>query len=267
MFRNSRNCNFISTNKPILSDKIRKKNQRMTTHISQEIEIQKHYYANTAHKYNEMHVNEKDEHYFALSFMLSALDYLEINSILDIGSGTGRTLTYIKENRPGLRVIGVEPVKELREVGYSQGIKKEELIEGDATKLEFDENEFDLVCEFGVLHHIKKPEISVQEMLRVARKAIFISDSNNFGQGSSLARTVKQLINFFGLWGIANIIKTKGKGYTISEGDGVAYSYSVFNNYKQIRRQCKSVHLLNTMNGHINPYKTARHVALLGIKK
>lgn len=103
-------------------------------------------------------------------------------------------------------------------------------------------------------------------MLRVARKAIFISDSNNFGQGSFISRSIKQLINSVGLWRVADLIKTKGKGYTISEEDGLAYSYSVFDDYKQIEAGCRSIHLLNTKDGQINPYRTAGHVALLGIK-
>lgn len=68
----------------------------------------------------------------------------------------------------------------------------------------------------------------MSEMLRVAQKAIFISDANNFGQGRFLARTAKQALNALGLWKTVDFIKTKGKGYTISEGDGLAYSYSVF---------------------------------------
>jgi ubiquinone/menaquinone biosynthesis C-methylase UbiE len=231
-----------------------------------DIEIQRCYYAETAEKYNEMHVNEKDEHFVALSFMLAVIDYLEIHSILDIGSGTGRAVAYIKEKRPDIFIVGVEPVRELRKIGYSQGLSKNELIDGDATQLKFDNGQFDLVCEFGVLHHIKNPEKAVSEMLRVAKKAIFISDSNNFGQGSRFSRAVKQLINGIGLWSIADFIKTKGKGYTISEGDGLAYSYSVFNNYNQIKKQCKRIHLLNTKDGAWNFYRTVSHVALLGIK-
>ncbi len=70
-----------------------------------------------------------------------------------------------------------------------------------------------------------------------------------------------------GLWRVVDFIKTKGKGYTISEGDGLAYSYFVFNNYKQISGYCKPIHLLNTKDGGMNLYRTASHVALLGIKK
>lgn len=232
-----------------------------------EIEIQRSYYAKTAAKYDLMHLDEQDEHFFALSFLASTIDYLGIQSILDIGSGTGRAIQYLKKLRPELRVVGVEPVRELREIGYSKGLSDKELVDGDATNLSFSDDAFDMVCEFGVLHHIKKPDLAVAEMLRVSGKAIFISDSNNFGQGSLVARTVKQVINLVGLWKLADLIKSRGKGYTISEGDGLAYSYSVFTNYEQIKEECRSIHLLNTKDGLINPYKTASHVALLGIKK
>lgn len=235
--------------------------------IANEIQMQKLYYTETARHYNSMHVDEKDEHFFAMSFMVAALDYLQVRSILDIGSGTGRAILYIKRHRPGMRVVGIEPVKELREIGYNNGLSEVELIDGDATKIQFPANDFDLSCEFGVLHHINKPELAISEMLRISNKAIFISDSNNFGRGSLVGRTIKQLINLVGLWNVANIIKTRGKGYTLSEGDGLAYSYSVFNNYRQIQEHCKSIHILNTRDGHINPYRTASHVALLGIKK
>lgn len=240
----------------------------MSGKILDEVQFQRDYYSRTAAKYDGMHLdaNSRDEHFFALLFLLSVLDYFEIESVLDIGSGTGRAISYIKSNRPGIYVTGVEPVEELRRVGYTKGLSESELVEGDATKLQFADGEFDLVCEFGVLHHIKQPQLAVSEMLRVSRKAIFISDSNNFGQGSFWARSLKQILNAFGLWKAADLIKTKGRGYKISEGDGLAYSYSVFNNYKQIKAQCKNIHLINTMDGQINPYRTASHIALLGVK-
>ena len=106
----------------------------------------------------------------------------------------------------------------------------------------------------------------VGEMLRVARTAILISDRNNFGQGTPWVRAIKQAINAAGLWPLANFVKTRGKGYSITEGDGLAYSYSVFSDYDQIRAACKSVHVLNTLDAGVNPYRTAPHIALLGIK-
>jgi SAM-dependent methyltransferase len=239
----------------------------MAPNIASEAEIQQKYYAESAHKYNEMHTQEGGEHYFALSLLVATIEHFGIESILDLGSGTGRAVAYIKRKCPQIKIVGIEPVKELREIGYQNGISRDELVEGDALKLDFSDGEFDMVCEFGVLHHVKTPEVMVSEMLRVARKVIFISDANNFGQGSFAVRSVKQLLNFSGLWKAADLVRTKGKGYTLSEGDGLAYSYSVFNNYKQIEAKCSRISLLNTMDGRINPYRTASHVVLLGIKK
>ncbi len=238
----------------------------MPSNMASDAEIQQRYYAESAHKYNEMHDDEDGEHYFALSLLVATVDFFGIESILDLGSGTGRAVAYVKKNRPGIKIVGIEPVKELREIGYQNGISPEELIEGDALKLAFRDGEFDMVCEFGVLHHVKTPEVMVAEMLRVAKKVIYISDANNFGQGSFATRTVKQLLNFFRLWKLADLIRTKGKGYTLSAEDGLAYSYSVFNNYKQIEEQCSRISLLNTRDGRVNPYRTASHVALLGVK-
>jgi ubiquinone/menaquinone biosynthesis C-methylase UbiE len=231
-----------------------------------ETEIQRKYYSDTHNLYNEMHTNGKDEHFFALTIMVAMLDFYNIKSILDIGSGTGRALLYIKEKRPNIKILGIEPVDALRQEGYKNGLSETELITGDAYHIQFKDEAFDLVCEFGMLHHVKKPSIVVSEMLRVSKMGIFISDSNNFGQGSLVSRSIKQLIDCVGLWKLFDFFKTKGKGYTISEGDGLAYSYSVFNNYKQIKKNCTSVHICNTNDAGTNHYRTASHICLLGIK-
>lgn len=233
---------------------------------SAEVAIQRNYYGQTADRYDGMHVNTKGEHDFALAFMLSMIRFLDIRSVLDIGSGTGRALLQIRNSFPDLQVVGVEPSQELRNIGYAKGCSEAELVDGDAQRLDYGDGAFDLVCEFGALHHIPDPARAVSEMLRVASKAVFISDSNNFGQGGLLNRTIKQSLRAMKLWGLADFVKTRGKGYSISEGDGLAYSYSVFDDYPRIRRRCRGVHLLNTTPSDINLYRTATHVALLGIK-
>ena len=230
------------------------------------IEIQRRYYAETAEQYDSIHGNNNVEHNFALQFMISACRYLGIRSILDVGSGTGRALLEVKAAIQGISVAGIEPSCELRKVGYSKGLEESELADGDAMDLNFPDSSFDLVCEFGALHHIPVPSKAVAEMLRVARKAIFISDSNNFGQGRWLSRLAKQAINAAGLWPLSYWIRTKGKGYTISENDGLAYSYSVFNDFPQIEQNCASVHMFNPLPAGPNLYRTASHVALLGLK-
>jgi ubiquinone/menaquinone biosynthesis C-methylase UbiE len=230
------------------------------------VPIQRAYYAATAQRYDDMHGSET-QNSLGLAFFLAVIDHLQVESVLDIGSGTGFVLRKLKEVRPGIAVLGIEPSSELREIGYEKGLLESELIEGDAMNLGLQTGSFDLVCEFAALHHIPKPSKAVSEMLRVARKAVFIADCNNFGQGSGLSRFLKQAINAVGLWRTADLIKTKGKGYTISEGDGLAYSYSVFDDYKQIAKACKAVHLLNNEGWGPNLYRTASSVSLVGIKQ
>jgi ubiquinone/menaquinone biosynthesis C-methylase UbiE len=225
---------------------------------------QESYYATTAAKYDDMHVDSEGEHAFALHYLSAVVDHYQINTILDVGAGTGRVARFFN-GHPRVSVTSIEPVAELRNIGHQNGLSKSDLLSGDATCLVFADREFDLVCEFGALHHIQKPDAAVREMLRVAKVGIFISDCNNFGHGSIISRWLKQFLDACGLWKLAVVLKTGGKGYTISEGDGLAYSYSVYNNYDQIKRHC-DVYVLNTAPAAVNPYRSASHVALLGIK-
>lgn len=231
-----------------------------------ERELQRRYYAETAAQYDRWHMEEEWEHAFALAFLLGMIDHHRIESVLDVGSGTGRVLLHLRDSRPELRVMGVEPVAQLRDIAYAKGLASHELVAGDATALEYRDHSFDLVCAFGVLHHIRDASRAVSEMLRVSRRAIFISDSNNFGQGRAAARLLKQAMNALGLWPLADWLKTRGRGYSITTGDGLAYSYSVFNDYRLIRKHCSAVHTLNVRGSGANHYRAAGHVALLGLK-
>jgi len=228
-------------------------------------DLQRAYYAETAHKYDEIHNHDRDEHGLGLAYMLAMIEFFGIASVLDVGSGTGFVLLKLKEKMPKIAAVGIEPSEAQRFVGHSKGLSEATLVEGDAMNLAFPDDSFDLVCEFGALHHMPHPELAISEMIRVARKAIFVCDANNFGQGGRLSRLLKQAINSLGLWPAANLIKTKGKGYIFSDGDGIAYSYSVFTNYNQISDACEAVHLLNTVPSRPNLYRSAFHVALLGI--
>lgn len=235
----------------------------------EEVQKQREYYTATARRYNDMHVtyDDSDPHYLALAILVGTLEFTGSRTVLDVGSGTGRAVRYIQQRRPDIEVVGVEPVADLRRIGHASGIPPDKLIDGDATCLNFDTDSFDVVCAFGVLHHVPDPATVVREMLRVARRAILISDSNNFGQGTFFVRALKQVINACGMWKVADFVKTRGRGYMMSDEEGVSYSYSVYSNYQLIESACKSVHVINTDGGRQNYYRTARHVALLGIKK
>ncbi|MDR1584210.1 MAG: class I SAM-dependent methyltransferase [Prevotellaceae bacterium] len=234
--------------------------------MRKDIQLQRNYYEKTAQDYNKMHVSGTGEHELACALIHALSVHYGFQSILDVGSGTGRALLELGKKLPECRIVGIEPVAALHQVGHNNGISSEQLIDGDATDMQYADNSFDLVCELGVLHHIPKPRLAVAEMLRVARKAIFISDSNRFGQGPLPAKLIKLFCSKMKVWPVVDFVKTKGKGYMCSEGDGISYSYSVFDDYDFIRAQCKQVMVFNLDGSGKHAITGAPHIGLLGIK-
>ena len=79
-------------------------------------------------------------------------------------------------------------------------------------------------------------------------------------------RKLKQILRACGLFRIAHYIRSGGKPYWTSDGDGLAYPFCIFDHYALVRAHCKSVHIINTQDADISLYHSASHVALLGIK-
>lgn len=229
-------------------------------------EIQKFYYANSANDYDSWHLSHGDEHFLALNYLDALIKFNNVKTLLDIGAGTGRVALFLKNRNPQLKVISIEPVKELRDIGHYKGLNQSELLDGDVYSLTFENSSFDLVCAFGVFHHLEKPLTALGEMQRVSRSSIFISDSNNFAQGNSASRFMKQALNFFKLWNLAVLVKTKGRKYSISEGDGLAYSFSLFSLIKFLEKD-HSLFFLSTVPSKRNLYKSASHLAVFAQKK
>lgn len=235
--------------------------------LSHEIELQRDYYARTASEYEDMHVQGGDEHFFALAWLAALIRHYGFRSVLDVGSGTGRGLLYLKTMFPHLKVAGVEPSPDLRKIGHGKGLGHEELVDGDAMNLAFANGSFDLVCEFGVLHHVKFPRQMIGEMLRVAKHGLFISDDNHFASGSLPNQITKRFLRSLHLWKAAYWLRTGGKGYGISEGDGLSYAYSVFDDYDYISNCCEGVHMVNTRGNGADLFCSAQNVALFGHKR
>lgn len=225
---------------------------------------QRAYYEATASSYDTAHV--ESEHVAALHLLAAYIELVGIKSVLDVGAGTGRAMRFLRARFPDLLIKGIEPVDALRLKGYAQGIPEVDLIGGDGETLPFADGSFDLVCEFAVLHHVPNPGIVVAEMSRVATRMIAISDCNFMGQGSPWLRRVKCTLWRTGLWPLADWVKTRSKGYTFSEGDGIAYSYSVFQSLRQIQRAWSDVQIMATSaNGACvgGPLMGAAHVLLV----
>ena len=234
-------------------------------------DLQRAYYTRTASQYDDRHTSCEDgEHYAALTFMDLLCDRFDLSTLLDVGAGTGRGIRFLL-NR-GRDVRGIEPVGALIEQAENHGVPKGLIIEGTGYSLPFDDKSFDAVFECGVLHHVAEPSRVVQEMMRVASRAVFLSDSNRFGQGRHTVRMLKLLLAKMHLWRAARWIQTRGKVYTFGEGDGLAYSYSVFDSYSQLAEWADSIWLIPTAKNQgsvkswLHPLLTASHVLLCAIR-
>lgn len=232
--------------------------------MANEVEIQREYYRKTAENYDVGHTER--EHIVAGHLLAAFIRLHDIKTVLDVGAGTGRAMRFLREHCPDVSVKGIEPIAELRKIGHRNGISKDDLIAGDGLNISFPDSSFDLVCEFAVLHHVRRPQDMVAQMNRVARRGVAISDANLMGQGSAPVRALKTALFQAGLWPMVNWLKTGGKGYTISEGDGLAYSYSVYQNLAQLKGHWEQVNVVSTypsQDGFFGPRMSAPHVLAL----
>jgi ubiquinone/menaquinone biosynthesis C-methylase UbiE len=211
------------------------------------VAIQRKYYTETAARYDSMHAHEGGADASIAKFVHAFARMLEVRTILDVGTATGTAMRELKQAMPDVFVCGIEPVAALVDQAASQGATScGPIVQATGEALPFPDASFDAVCEFATLHHAANPAAVVSEMLRVARKAVFLCDSNRFGQGSMPAKVLKLALYKTKLWPAFNYLRTGGKGYRITEGDGLAYSYSVYDSLETIARWADRVLLIPT---------------------
>lgn len=210
-------------------------------------QLQERYYASTAEGYDAAHVHENDAHFVALDYICGLAVALRATSVLDVGSGTGRAVAFLRARQPELLVVGVEPVREL--VAHSPRESGGHYVCGSGTRLPFPDASFDIVCATALMHHVPRPETVLAEMTRVARRAVMISDSNRFGQGRLWARLLKLALWRGGLAPVYTFARTRGRGYLYSEGDGVFYSYSVFDSAPALATWADRTFVIPTATG------------------
>ncbi len=163
--------------------------------------------------------------------------------MLDVGCGTGRGQKHFFGNHPSIHAIGVDISFALLKSGVKSGTPPSRIVCSDAAHLPFKDDSVDAAVSLGLLHHVPDPDRVVAEMMRVARKAVFISDSNRYGTGNILKKLTKfGLYKLLRMGKLVDYIRTREKMYMYSEGsEGVFYSYSVFDSIAILRRTAKKV--------------------------
>jgi len=103
---------------------------------------------------------------------LSDLDLEDCDRILDVGCGTGE-LTRVLREESDAEVVGLDADVDL--LGSVPG----PTVRGDATRLPFREDSFDLVVCQALLINLPDPAVAVREFARVARSRVAAVEPNN----------------------------------------------------------------------------------------
>ncbi len=109
-----------------------------------------------------------------LAYLNQQLDLSKIRSALDVGCGDGFSTFYVAQkvnkvwalDRSRL-MLGRHPLRKARR-----------LAAGDITRLPYQDNSFDLVYAWEVLHHLSAPRDAVAEMMRVSREYVLLIEPN-----------------------------------------------------------------------------------------
>ena len=108
---------------------------------------------------------------------MSVIKPLKPVKVLDVGCGEGFTLKKLEEKRIGKKNEGIDYSIDAIKIG-KKIYPDLNLSRGDIYKLDFSDNEFDLVICTEVLEHLEFPEKAVEELKRVSRKYIVFSVPN-----------------------------------------------------------------------------------------
>jgi 2-polyprenyl-3-methyl-5-hydroxy-6-metoxy-1,4-benzoquinol methylase len=103
---------------------------------------------------------------------IGVLKGISPSSILDIGTGRGVALWPMLEAFPGASVTCVDARAD--RVADLAGIPVH-AVEGDATRLPFDDRSFDVVTALEVLEHIPDTTRAMRELVRVAQRFVVVS--------------------------------------------------------------------------------------------
>jgi ubiquinone/menaquinone biosynthesis C-methylase UbiE len=231
------------------------------------------YYDATAADYDRIHGDEQNyEHIRALG-LLVPIYFSNATSVLDVGTGTGRALlwlkNYFKENGIGIELTGIEPSGELARLAESN-LPDANIVIGSGEHLPFSDNSFDLVTVTGVLHHVENPKSVLAELFRVSRIGVIISDHNNFSFGSTFARRLRLALFSAGLLELFSYVKQGFRRQGYSADDGWWYPYSVLNDFDIISQLSDQFIIVPTRKANSNMRNfmlSHSHLAVACIKK
>jgi len=100
---------------------------------------------------------------------LEAIKDLHQPKILEVGMGQGQFLKRIAKSRPDARLYGIDISKTAIETAKKDNALQGKFTTGDAQRLPFSKDRFDVVVIMDVLEHLKTPKKAISEANRVLK--------------------------------------------------------------------------------------------------
>ncbi|MCJ7617155.1 MAG: class I SAM-dependent methyltransferase [Desulfobacterales bacterium] len=143
--------------------------------------------------------------------MLDMLKPMNGNSILDIGCGTGASLSPFLDR--GLQITGIDPSPYMLDIAAKKVGHRVDLHRGFAEDLPFDDNSFNYACLINTLEFVEDPRKAIEEACRVTKDRIFIGVLNRHAlKGIQLrlkgifTKSIYNHAQFFSIWELKKII-------------------------------------------------------------
>ena len=179
-------------------------------------------------------------------------------------------LAAVSRHAPDVQLSGVELSSELLAIAKSK-LPEANLRAENGEALSAADGSCDLVFATGVMHHADHPRDIIREMFRVARKAVLISDHNNFAFGSRLAIWLRLWLYASQLLDVATFIKQGFRKQGYSADDGWWYPYSLLNDFGLIGTLSARQYIIPTRPVyHLEPGNfllAQSHMVILAVKE
>lgn len=127
--------------------------------------------------------------------------------ILEVGCGTAFVSLYFAKRSYQTTSLDINSfILKATKENFQKENEKGKFVVGDAEKLPFEDNSFDVVTSFGLLEHFEHPEKAIEEMVRVLKPdGLFFADivPNRF--------SVQSFGNIFSAFAVFSFLTLKGK--------------------------------------------------------